>query len=220
MTKDSVTEVINLSWSQLTRYRTECAQRFGGVRHLPLRAPHEELTDLLRSDNRVLDIGTGLHKMLPPLRNLPAHRYFSLDNDPAGDYDFWSFDEVPADLKFDLMLANQFLEHLTVVDAFEMLRSAYRHLVDGGYLLATVPNAAHPVRQWQDATHLTAWAMGDLYGLFRAAGFHVSKLARYNKHPLTRNPIKRLVVNIVCEAFRMDWCDSLMIVGQKVSKDA
>ena len=112
------------------------------------------------------------------------------------------------------MVANQVLEHLTVADAFAMLRAAYEHLVDGGHLLATVPNAAHPVRQW-DPTHLTAWPMNDLYSLLRNAGFQVASMARYNKYPLTRNPFKRLVVNIVCETFRVDWCDSLMIVGQK-----
>ena len=136
-----------------------------------------------------------------------------------GDFDFRLFEEIPTDLQFDLMAANQVLEHLTISDAFTMLRSAYRHLVDGGYLLATVPNAAHPVRQWGDSTHVTPWFMNELYGLVRNAGFQVVSMARYNKYPLTRNPIKRMVVNIVCDVFRVDWCDSLVIVGQKRSRD-
>ena len=207
---------VSLSWSQLTRWRSECYQRFGSIRDLPLRSPREELQGLLRSDSAVLDIGAGVHKPLQQYVNLPTQCYFSLDSDPAGDFDFGSFDEVPSDLRFDLMVANQVLEHLTIADAFAMLCSAYRHLVEGGYLLATVPNAAHPVRQW-DATHLTAWPMSSLYSILRYAGFQVVSMARYNKHPLTRNPIKRAVVNIVCEVFRVDWCDSLMIVGQKVT---
>ena len=57
-------DAVALSWSQLTRWRTECYQRFGSMRDLPLRSPHEELRDLLRSDSRVLDIGAGVHKSL------------------------------------------------------------------------------------------------------------------------------------------------------------
>jgi len=163
----------------------------------------------------VLDIGAGVHKPLQQSASLPTQRYFSLDNDPTGDFDFRSFEEVPSDLTFDLMVANQVLEHLTIADTFAMLRAAYKRLVDGGHFLATVPNAAHPVRQWGDSTPLTAWPMNDLYSLLRNAGFQVISVARYNKYPLTPNPFKRLIVNIVCETFRVDWCDSLMIVGQK-----
>ena len=209
---------VNLSWSQLTRWRKECFQRFGGIRNLGLCSPSAEIRALLRLDSCVLDIGAGVHKWLKQFVSLPSQRYYSLDIDPEGDFDFRSFEEIPTDLQFDLGVANQVLEHLTIASAVAMLRSAHQHLVEGGHLLATVPNAAHPVRQW-DATHLTAWPMSSLYSLLRFAGFQVVSMARYNKFPLTRNPFKRLVVNIVCEAFRVDWCDSLLIVGQKRLQD-
>jgi hypothetical protein len=206
---------VTLSWSQLTRWRQECYQRFGGIRNLDLCSPTKEIRALLRPDSCVLDIGAGVHKWLQQFVSLPSQGYYSLDIDPDGDFDFRSFEEIPANLQFDLMVANQVLEHVAISDAFAMLCSAYRHLVDGGRLLATVPSPSHPVRHWGDATHLQHWPMFDLYGLFRSAGFQVPALTRYNKFPLTRNPLKRMVVNVVCETFRVDWCDSLMIVGQK-----
>ena len=137
-----------------------------------------------------------------------------MDTDPDGEFDFRSFDEVPSDLFFEVVIANQVLEHLPAGDAFMLLESMHDRLADGGALLATVPNAAHPVRQ-RDCTHITAWPMNDLYSLVRSAGLDVVRMARYNKTRLTKNPLKRWVVMTACEAFRMDWCDSLMILGRK-----
>jgi len=187
---------------------------------LPLWSPQEELGSLLNPATCVLDIGAGVNKPLKQSIRLSTQRYFSLDTDPAGQFDFHSFEDIPTHVEFDLMVANQVLEHLTVADVLATLRAAHGHLASDGHFLATVPNPAHPVRQWGDATHMTAWPMYDLYGVFRAAGFYVRALTRYNKHPLPRNPIKRIIVNVVCEVFRVDWCDSLMIVGQEVGKNA
>lgn len=214
MTTDS-----QFSWSQFTRWRSECHERFGKIHDLPLRSPYEELPELLNPDTRVLDIGAGAHKPLQQFLEPHCRQYFSLDNDPAGDFNFRSFDEIPPELKFDLIVGNQLLEHLTIGDSTALLGSAFECLLERGHLLLTVPNAAHPIRQ-RETTHVTAWLMVDLYSLLRNIGFRVSSLARYNKQPLTVNPIKRLVVNIMSEVYRVDWCDSLMIIGQKASGNA
>jgi len=204
-----------LSWSQLTRWRSECGQRFGSIHNLPVSTIHAVTDKLLKPDSCVLDIGAGVHKQFKQVLNLPGQKYFSLDSDPEGDFDFHSFNEMNDDVKFDFMVANQLLEHLSIVETFDMLCSAEKHLKADGYLFATVPNMAHPVRYWADASHITSWPLGDLYGVFRNSGFHVHSMARYNKYTLPRNPIKRYIINTVCEVFRVDWCDSLMIVGQK-----
>jgi hypothetical protein len=140
--------------------------------------------------------------------------YFTLDSDPEGSFDFRSFDEVPTDMRFDLAIFNQVLEHMTVETAFGAVSSAYHSLSDGGNLLATVPNTSHPVRQW-DCTHITAWPANDLYSLVRSAGFHVTVMARYNKFKLTANPLKRWIVRTISRQFRIDWCDSIMVVATK-----
>ena len=156
-------EGVNLgSWSQLTRWRAECYERFGSIRDLPVCVPHEEIRRLLGPDSRVLDVGAGVPESLQAIVSLPAQCYYSLDNDPAGDFDFRLMGEVPADLEFDLAVANQVIEHLNLVDSWSLISMVYRHLACGGYFLAAVPNAARPVRQWGDAAHVTAWPIGDL----------------------------------------------------------
>jgi len=207
-------DAAELSWNRLMRWRGECHRRLGGILDLPVCNVQAEIEGVLASGIRVLDVGAGAHKPLKSTVTRIGAEYFALDTDPDGQFDFNSFEEVPAQASFDVVIANQVLEHLPAGEAFMLLASVHDHLAAGGALLATVPNAAHPVRQ-RDCTHITAWPMNDLYSLVRSAGLDVVCMARYNKVPLTRNPLKRWVVMTACQAFRMDWCDSLMVLGRK-----
>lgn len=205
----------NISWSQLTQWRGEYHQRFGTIHQMPvIQGPHRELKRLFKENSHVLDIGAGVDKPLKTVLPTSA-RYFSLDVDSEGDFDYNTFADIPAGTRFDLMWSSQVLEHVPIDVAVEIVQRAYQHLVEGGYILATVPNMAHPVRYWADATHIQHWPINDLYGLFKAAGFHVVKMARYNKYPYPIRPLKRMVTRMVCDVFRVDWCDSIMIVAQK-----
>lgn len=205
-----------LSWNRLMRWRGECHQRFGSILDLPVCDVQTEIGGVLAAGLRVLDVGAGAHKLLQGKVTGAGAEYFALDTDPDGEFDFRSFEDVPSELLFDVVIANQVLEHLPAGEAFRVLESTHERLAGGGTLLATVPNAAHPVRQ-RDCTHITAWPMHDLYSLMRSAGLDVERMARYNKTRLTKNPLKRWVVMTACEAFRMDWCDSLMILARKVA---
>ncbi len=197
-------------------WRTECYRRFGSVLQLPLRSPSGVLPELLGSNSKVLDLGAGAHKPFRELVQSLGATYFSMDIDPDGAFDFQAFSEVPEGMRFDLILANQMLEHLPLDEAFNMLNQACEGLVESGTIVVTVPNAAHPVRQ-RDCTHVTPWPFNDLYSILRAAGFQIHSMARYNKFPLTDHPLKRWIVKVVCQEFRMDWCDSIMAIGRRES---
>ena len=203
------------SWNSLMKWRTECFQRFGPIHDLPVRSVEDQMSDLLFPHSRVLDVGAGAHKPFRKFFTEKTDTYFSLDTDPAGDFDFHSFRDMPADQMFDLVLANQVLEHMLIDDAVDTVDAVFAHLEVGGHFVATVPNAAHPVRQ-RDPTHLTPWPANDLYSLLRSAGFEVVSMARFNKFPLTTDPLKRWVVETVCQEFRVDWCDSVMATGKKI----
>ena len=196
------------------QWRNECYTRFGPVFNLPLRSLVDELPGLLSFQCRVLDVGAGAHKPLQAVVASSSTNYFTMDTDPNGTFDFRSFEDVQPEAYFDVVIADQVLEHMPVGEAFGMVCEAFRHLSEGGWLIASVPNTAHPVRQW-DCTHVTPWPANDLYSLLRSAGFVVRSMSRFNKYPLTSNPFKRWVVNTVCREFRVDWCDSIMAVGQK-----
>jgi trans-aconitate methyltransferase len=198
------------------RWRAECYQRFGSVIDLPLRSPTDVLPELLTNNSKALDLGAGAHKPFKSMLEGLGATYFSMDTDPDGDFDFQSFSDVPEGVRFDLILANQVLEHVSVDEAFHMVNQARERLVPSGIILVTVPNAAHPVRQ-RDCTHVTPWPVNDLYSLLRSAGLRIESMARYNKFPLTEHPLKRWIVEVVCREFRIDWCDSIMAIGRRES---
>jgi hypothetical protein len=196
------------------KLRSECHAKFGSVLDLPLITPVEELADHLGITIRVLDIGAGAHKPYEERVLNSGAAYFSMDTDPEGTFDYGCFADVPPETRFDFILANQVIEHLTVDACREMLSSAFEHTTPGGKIMVTVPNAAHPVRQ-RDCTHVTPWPANDLYSILSMVGFEVAKLTRYNKFPLTSDPLKRWIVDLVCKEFRMDWCDSIMAVAYR-----
>lgn len=202
------------SWSRMMNWRSECHERFGALLDLPLSKPSDELAKILRSGKKVLDLGCGVHKPFKRLFDSYSCVYTTMDTDPLGDFDYNNFDQVPQDRLFDVILANQVLEHMPAEKAFEMTARCYAHLGESGYFVATVPNAAHPVRQ-RDCTHITAWPVNDLYCLLKSAGFEIVFMSRYNKLPLTSNFVKKWIVMTVCREFRVDWCDSILAVGHK-----
>ncbi len=209
-----MTESLAYSWNRLMKWRSECFKRFGAILNFPIETPEERFRELLGPQTKVLDIGAGAHKPFEKAIRAVTPYYYCLDTDPDGIFDFRSFSEIPEDLEFDLAISNQVLEHLSVPDALGMVTATFSKLKCQGKFVATVPNTAHPVRQ-RDISHITPWAANDLYSLFRCVGFEIDGMARYNKFPLTADPLKRWVVETVCEEFRIDWCDSIMISGTK-----
>ena len=207
-------EGTSVSWSQITGFRAEAFERFGSILEMPFVDVSVELGRLVEAAADILDFGAGVEQ---PLRSMvkEGSRYWSLDADPHGSFDFADLSEVPDDVRFDLAVANQVLEHIPLDAAVEAVHGLAGVLKPGGALAATVPNPSHPVRHWADATHVTPWPVFDLYSVFRVAGLEVELAARYGKRRLPLRPLRRLVVRAVATEFRIDWADSLLIVGRK-----
>jgi hypothetical protein len=158
-----------------------------------------------------------------PLRNelgLDAVEYFSLDNDPSGSFTYADFDQIPTDKMFALVALNQVLMHLSSQMALNLTSVVAKVVHPEGRVIIGALNASHPVRYWSDATHLTNWPYEDLYGLIRMVGLQVETIARYGKRALPQNPIKRYVIRLVSATYRMDWCDSLLLVVHRGGNDS
>ncbi len=213
MNQTTITQQTNVSWSGLSRWGEEAARRFGKHLALPTVDLLTETRRYLNSDTRILDIGAGIRKPFSTVVPAGQH-YSSMDVDPEGDFTYRTFSDVPADATFDLIVMNQLLEHLTIGQAYQLLADARPHLTARGHVVATVPNPAHPVRHWGDPTHVTPWPADGLYGLFRSSGYEVVELARYGKKPLEANRLRRFIVKVIADQFRIDWADSIFLAAR------
>jgi 2-polyprenyl-3-methyl-5-hydroxy-6-metoxy-1,4-benzoquinol methylase len=205
-------------YHRLTQWRGEFRERFGGQFELPVtRSPYHECRSRY-GGGRVLDVGAGVGKALRHEMGLNDEVYASLDPDPVGEFTYRSFDEIPAGEQFSMVVLNQVLEHLSVPQAFELMKNVAGVTQLDGQVVVSVPNARHAVNYWQDATHVVNWPVRDLYGLVREAGLHVEYIARYSKRfRLPRNPIKRYVMRVLMEEYGIDWARGIVLVARKTA---
>jgi len=206
-----------IQYSQHVKWRGECGKRFGKIKDLKIVNPHKVLQDIVENtQGLVLDFGCGIDKVHRKAYGIPSNRYFSMDNDPDGDFDYHFIEDIPKEQQFDLVIMNQVIEHIPFEDCMKMMAHLSEFINGGGNIFITVPNVQHPVRYWGDLDHVTPWTYEDIYGLFKNIGYEVEQLARFNKHRLPINPVKRYIIKTVCDVFRVDWCDSIMGLGKKV----
>lgn len=194
----------------------ESYEKFGSILDLPIiDSPYLEVKRTYTGGS-VLDIGAGnAHALKEVLGDaLEKGRYYSLDTDPHGQFDFGGVQEIPREMQFSMIVANQVFEHLSIDTSLEVIAHAAAHMAPGAKIIATVPNIAHPNRFMSNITHVTYWGHHSFYMLFKAAGLEVESMARYSKyHP--RGPIERIVAHYVGRIYRMDWCDSILLRATK-----
>ncbi len=195
---------------------TECYKKFGGIFEQPIIQDHNEEAISYYSRGNILDIGAGKEQPFVSFAKakLKDGKYYTLDNDPHGKFDFQSFDEIPKNLKFNLIVANQLFEHLDVEEAMEFIVNIENVLEKGGIICATVPNIAHPNRQISNITHKTAWGYNSFYMLFRYTHLEVLKYARYSKR-YPKGLIEKFLAKQMQNIYRIDWADSLMVIAKK-----
>ncbi len=194
----------------------ECNKKFGKLFNQPIiNNPYTEIANWYSNGN-ILDMGAGKYK---PLFNslksrINSGKYYTLDDDPDGTFDFSHTEDIPQTMKFSLVVANQFFEHLTVSDSLLVMASIVPLLESGASVIITVPNISHPNRQISNIDHKTAWGYNSFYSVYKYANLEVVKIARYSKrHP--QGFMEKLITKYVSQVYRMDWCDSILMIGQK-----
>lgn len=206
-----------ITYNQLQAGRQKCAEVFGSFQQLPIIASaYQRIQQIYReTGGKVLDVGAGVNKPLKSVLELAKANYLTLDDDPDGDFTFRSVQEIAADCFFNLIVANQFFEHLTIEQTIEVMQNLVLHLNVSGYMVVTVPNIAHPNRFWA-VTHVTPWDYMSIYSLYRLFGLCCLEISRYNKTAGPKNLIDHWLVRVMARLYRVDWCDSIMVVGQRL----
>jgi len=202
-------------YSELSKGMQEAFEQFGTVFQLPvIQSPFAYLKKNY-NNKLILDVGAGVELYVKELLSLDHNTYFSLDNDLSGKFDYRDITDIPAGMKFYWIVLNQILEHLTIEEAFKLLIKLNPHLSQDGKIIITVPNISHPIRYWTNPTHVTPWGYSSLYALSRITGYKVKEIYRYNKKPRPLDPLSWVIERIMRRLYRVDWCDSIMLIGQK-----
>lgn len=202
-----------MDYSALFKSRQAGFRVFGTIYQLPIVSSAYDFLRRSYHGGRVLDVGAGVDKTLKTALGLPDEAYAALDNDPAGDFDYRSPADIPPDAKFDWIVLNQLVEHLTVAQNFALLEGLRPHLSPAGKLVITTPNIFHPNRFWGDPTHVTPWGHLALYGLVQNCGYEVQAIYRYSKNRRPLDPLTWLVERLMRRLYRIDWCDSILLVA-------
>ena len=203
-------------YNQHVKWRAACGEQFGSIHQLPILKIYKTLKGLIgESNGLILDFGCGVAKNHKKIYGIEDGRYLTLDNDPDGTFDFQSIKDIPKSKKFDIVILSEVIEHIPFNECMQLVADLSSVITSGGRIFVTVPNIHHPVRYWGDIDHVTPWSFEDLYGLFRNIGFEVAVLGRFNKHRYPINPVRRFIVQTVCNVFRVDWCDSIIGIAKK-----
>lgn len=162
----------------------------------------------------VLDFGCGASRVLQEVLGISDRLYFACDTDPTAQVSFRNLADIPDDMQFQVVVANQVLEHLSFADCIQTVIGLARLVAPGGILLLSVPNPQHPTRHLSNPTHITPLNYLNLYALLKLAGLETTHCARCNKVPGPKW-YEWPFVAMVSRVFRMDWCDTVYAVGMK-----
>lgn len=196
----------------------DAGKRHGNILQWPIgKQPYEYIRLTYQNqypNGRVLDFGCGAKKPLKATLGLSDEHYLTCDSDPSGSFSFATPDLIPEGEMFDIIAANQVLEHLTFDDAIQIAITLAKHLKPGGIFQIGVPNTSHPTRYLSSPVHISPWNYLNLCAIMEIAGLDPFYGARYNKFPAPPFYMRPLV-NFICKTFRIDWCDSIYVVGRQ-----
>jgi ubiquinone/menaquinone biosynthesis C-methylase UbiE len=129
-----------------------------------------------------------------------------------------------ADEHFDLVLAQEIIEHLS--DCHHLLREANRVLRNRGYLYLTTPNLAglidrvfllrgkKPLAMTWDKTHIQLYLFGELENLLRTCGFEILQSTTQDVYLCFRSRFVRLPG---LARLNRNWGQHIMILARKKS---
>ena len=187
---------------------------------------------------RVLDVGCGIGHCLWWLRgkdfdvegvDLDSGQLAQAEKMVPDDVELVAadiFDHLaPAEAEYDIVIANDMIEHLTRSEAIEFAELAYRGLKTGGVLLLKTPNAITPSagRFYDDLTHERIYTYLSLRQLLRTANFEDVEVTSWESPPL-RSPasvvswvVRRVTWNLYKLRLMLhDFCPPPREVGQNL----
>lgn len=202
------------SWSELHRNRYLLTRQIGTIWNVPLvKKRMDRLAANIGPDTHVLEVGAGDRDYEKQLRKIhPSLYYKSFDIDRNTRQDYYRLDEIEE--SFDFIFLFEVIEHMPLLECFNLLKELRGKLRQGGKILLSTPNLYHPHQYFGDSTHVTFFKFHDLGGLMMSAGFTSIKAFRiYNDAFLRR--MFRLHVGIYLHKYLdVDFARAILLEGE------
>lgn len=203
-----------IDWSEIKKKREEVKKTYPSVFKVPLAYGTKKklIGGILKGEGgHVLDVGGG-DRFAEGLCEKGAV-YRSMDVDRSRFHDYYSLDDIRE--SFDAVLLLDVIEHLTLEEGAELLRSCNGLLNPGGRLVVTVPNNSHPTAFTGDCTHVTSYRYHDLGGLLLSSGFAGLEIFRCCAKRKLKDRALALLLMPALRFLDIDFATGILIVSKK-----
>ncbi len=204
-----------VDWSILIFYREKIHERYPTIWNLKLiKRPSWLLKKVLRPGMHVLDVGAGDRRMEKRVKDIyPDIVYKSMDVDRSNYHDYYSLDEIKE--RFNLVILFAVIEHLTLEEGLNLLKSLYELLADEGILLISTVNVFHPNRFWATSDHKTAYSYDELGGIVLSQGFEVVGIYRTFHASVIKYLLRRTIFYPLHRILNVDFAKSIVVLAKK-----
>ena len=202
-----------IDWSKIRRGRDAASKSLPKITKIPIvKSNRQVISNILKDGDAILDIGANDRNLEKDINSTGINlSYFSLDIDKNLPHDY--FDIATIDRKFDVIVALDVIEHMTLIDTVVLLGRIHELLNTSGRVVISTPNVCHPVRFWRDCTHVTPYRYDELAGLLISAGFHDIKIYRI-KDMKTKDKLRSWIYRPLLRLLDIDFAPGIVAVAK------
>ena len=202
-----------IDWSKIRRGRDAASKSLPKITKIPIvKSNRQVISNILKNGDAILDIGANNRSLEKYLSSIIGKvSYFSLDTDKNLPHDY--YDMAAIDRKFDVIVALDVIEHMTLIDTVALFERIYELLNPSGCIVISTPNVCHPVRFWRDCTHITPYRYDELAGLLISAGFHDIKIYRI-KNMKAKDRLRYWIYSPLLRLLDIDFAPGIVAVAK------